>query len=220
MPQCPAFIAFTGVDSADLIEGMQALSRRYPIEWGILLDPAKSGDMLFPDDETVARILAVPGLRFAAHVCGEQARLIADDPASAELPLAGFQRVQVNHGFSGSSPEQVANVIRFGRTRGLRAMLQCLGAFPADTGLDWLFDTSFGTGKAPDQWPALPPASGPFCGYSGGIRPENVAQILDAIAAPAGSQYWIDMESGVRSDGRFDLGRCEQVCRAVYGEPA
>jgi hypothetical protein len=25
------------------------------------------------------------------------------------------------------------------------------------------------------------------------------------------------MESGVRTDGAFDLAKCEAVCRAVYG---
>lgn len=218
MLQTPAFIAFTGVDATDLIPGMQALSRTYPIEWGILVDPAQTEAPLFPDSDIIARLLAAPGLRYAAHVCGEQARLIANDPAAAMIDLSGFQRVQVNHGFSGSTPQQVANVVRFGRARGLRAMLQSLGEFPDETGLDWLFDTSFGTGKPPAAWPALPSPQGPFCGYSGGIRPENVHQVLEAIAAPTGSQYWIDMESGVRREGHFDLARCEAVCRAVYDQ--
>ena len=95
-------------------------------------------------------------------------------------------------------------------------MLQTLTAFPLDARLDWLYDTSFGTGKAPATWPELP-APGPFCGYSGGIRPENVVAVLDAIGARQAAQYWIDMESGVREDGRFSLARCEAVCRAVYG---
>jgi hypothetical protein len=44
-----------------------------------------------------------------------------------------------------------------------------------------------------------------------------VADILARIAAPDGALYWIDMESGVRTDGVFDLAKCEAVCRAVYG---
>lgn len=211
----PSFVAFTGVDSADLISGMQQLSRHYPIEWGVLLDDARE-EALFADPDVRAKLLEAPGLRYAAHVCGEQAGLIANDPASATIDLSRFQRLQVNHGFSGSTPEQIDNCVRFGRSRTVRTMLQTLTDFPTDARLDWLYDTSFGTGKPAERWPALP-ARGPFCGFSGGIRPENVAAVLDAIGAPDGAQYFIDMESGVRTDGRFDLSRCEAVCRAVFG---
>lgn len=216
MPQPPSFIAFTGVDSVALIPQMQALAQAYPIEWGILIDDARSGDNLFPDAADRAVLLAAPDLRFAAHVCGEQAKVIASHPQDARLDLTGFQRVQVNHGCSGSSAAQVENCIRFGRERAVRTMLQTIGEFPGDSRLDWLFDTSFGTGKAPDEWPTLP-ASGPFCGYSGGITPNNVGDVIKSIAAPAGAQYWIDMESGVRTRGSFDLARCAAVCEAVYG---
>lgn len=216
MPSRPTFIAFTGVDSADLISGMKSLARHFPIEWGVLVDDAKEDDILFANADIRAALLSAGGLRFAAHVCGEQARLIANDPAKATIDLAGFQRMQVNHAFTGSSPEQVENTIVYGRAQAVRSMLQTLTEFPADPRLDWLYDTSFGTGKAPTTWPALP-ERGAFCGYSGGIRAENVSAVLAAINAPEGSQYWIDMESGVREDGKFSLAKCEAVCRAVFG---
>jgi hypothetical protein len=216
MIQPPAFIAFTGIDRAALLPGIRALSRRYPIEWGILLDPDQEDKPLFPDAATRAALMADRALRFAAHVCGEAARTIANDPLAATIDLAGFSRVQVNHGFHGSSATQADNVARFGRLHGVRTMLQCLDEFPDDARLDWLYDVSFGTGVRPSRWPVLP-SDGPFCGYSGGIGPDTVAGIVAAIAAPEGVLYWIDMESGVRSDGLFDLVKCEAVCRAVFG---
>ena len=215
MPALPSFVAFTGVDSIDLLPAMQQLSRHYPIEWGVLIDDAKD-DILFADPDLRGTLLAAPGLHYAAHVCGEQAGLIANDPASASINLAGFQRLQVNHGFSGSTSEQIGNSIRFGRSQTIRTMLQTLDHFPGDARLDWLYDTSFGTGKTPESWPVIP-AGGPFCGFSGGIRAENVGAVIEAIAAPQNAQFWIDMESGVRTDGRFDLAKCEAVCRAVFG---
>ena len=41
---------------------------------------------------------------------------------------------------------------------------------------------------------------------------------LPAIAAsvPEGQPYWIDMESGVRTEDRFDLDKCELVLMQVY----
>jgi hypothetical protein len=214
--QPPAFIAFTGVDRLDVSDALIALSARYPIEWGILVDDARSGEALFPDARTRARLLRSGPLRWAAHVCGAQAKAIADTGQLGQLNLAGFQRVQVNHSFSGSDEAHVANSSTFARRCGMRPVLQCSGTFPADARVDWLFDTSFGKGTRPAAWPALP-ASGPFCGFSGGLNPGNVREILEKVAAAAGALYWIDMESGVRSDGWLDVAKCEAVCRAVYG---
>lgn len=216
MFQPPAFIAFTGVDRTLLIGDLRALSRRYPIEWGVLVDDDKAGEPLFPDAHARRDLLKGEGLRWAAHVCGRDARKIANEPETVTLDLSGFQRVQVNHSLSGSTPEQVRNTWRFGRQRGVRTMLQCNGEFPDETRLDWLFDTSFGTGVRPTAWPRLV-KDGPFCGYSGGINPGNAAEIVAAIGAAKGDLYWIDMESGVRTDGWLDLDKCETVCRAVFG---
>jgi len=217
--QPPSFIAFTGVDRLELLPGLKALSARYTIEWGVLVDPAQEDDSpLFPRAEIRDALLAERGLRWAAHVCGDAAKAIAASPLTAPLPPGGIQRVQVNHSFKGSTPAQVAAARDYGRRLGVRAVLQCSGGFPlSQTGVDWLYDVSFGTGARPDRWPAPPPAEGPFCGYSGGIGPDTVTDILDRIAAPEGALYWIDMESGVRTDGAFDLAKCEAVCRAVYG---
>lgn len=212
----PLFIAFTGIDDAGLLPGLRALSARYPVEWGVLIDPARAGMPLFPDAVTCDAFLAA-GLRLAAHVCGPLAQAIVSDPLGARFDPAGFRRVQVNHGFSGSTTAQAAAAGRYARRHGVRAVLQCGGAFPADGQVDWLYDISFGTGRSGGPWPPLPVAAATFCGYSGGIHPGNVVDLLAGLDLPAGGDFWIDMESGVRSGGRFDLARCEAVCRAVYG---
>lgn len=213
--QRPAFIAFTGVDRADLKNGLVALSQRYPIEWGLLVDDARAGNPLFPDATTRAQLLAGAPLRWAAHICGAQAQAIVRDPLQVSMQLAGFQRAQINHSFSGSDAEQTANAALFARRHGVRAVLQCGQAFPDDSRVDWLFDTSFGTGAAPTRWPMLP-RQGAFYGLSGGLNSTNVRQVLENVAPAAGAVYWIDMESGVRTDGWFDLAKCEAVCRAVF----
>lgn len=212
----PLFITFTGIDDADLLPGMRALSARYPVEWGLLVDPARAGTPLFPDAATCNVFLA-SGLRLAAHVCGPLAQEIVADPDRAQFDPAGFRRVQVNHGFNGANPDQVSAAGHYARRHGIRAVLQCGGAFPADGQVDWLYDISFGTGRQAGSWRPLPAGTSPFCGYSGGINPGNVAGLLTALERPARADFWIDMESGVRQDGHFDLARCEAVCRAVYG---
>lgn len=217
--QPPAFIAFTGVDRLSLLPGLKALSARYPIEWGVLVDGAQEGESaLFPDQAVRDALLAERDLRWAAHVCGDAARAIVADPMTAPPAPDGVQRVQVNHSFKGSTPAQAGAARDYGRRLGVRTVLQCSAAFPlGQSGVDWLYDVSFGAGMRPDRWPLPPPAEGPFCGYSGGIGPGTVREVLACVAAPAGALYWIDMESGVRTDGLLDLAKCEAVCRAVYG---
>lgn len=216
MLQLPAFIAFTGLDNPQNINDLRSLSARYPIEWGVLVDDEQTEKALFPNAADRRAFVTAGGLRLAAHVCGKEAAKIANAPDKVEVDLTGYQRIQVNHSFSGSTNAQVENTWRFGRRMGVRIMLQCKDFFPAETRLDWLFDTSFGTGIAPARWPRLL-SGGPFCGYSGGIGPANVLDVLKAIDAPAGDLYWIDMESGIRTNGLLDLDKCETVCRAVYG---
>ena len=211
----PAFIAFTGVDRAELKPGLAALSARYPIEWGILIDDAQAGAALFPDASLRSQLVAGEPLRWAAHICGAQARAIVVEPHDSSLHLAGFQRAQINHSFAGSNAEQIDKAAVFGRRQGVRTVLQCSQQFPDDARVDWLFDTSFGKGSAPNSWPTLP-TRGAFCGLSGGLNQNNVRQVLEHIAPPADAVYWIDMESGVRSNGWFDLAKCEAVCCALF----
>jgi hypothetical protein len=210
----PSFITFTGVDDAALLPGMLELTARYPIEWGMLLDAAQEGAPLFPSQAVRLAIQSAP-LRLSAHICGGAAKAIVEgrDPG---LDLRGYSRIQVNHSRSGSDPGDIRNSQRFAARYGVRAALQCQGEFPHDLRADWLYDVSFGTGARPGTWPAIG-ADQLFCGYSGGLNPDNVADILGRLAMPPRTEYWIDMESGVRTGSKFDLSKCEAVCRAVYG---
>lgn len=209
----PAYITFTGIDRADLLPGMLELSARYPIEWGVLFDTAQEGAPLFPS-AGVRRVLQSAPLRLSAHICGAAARSIVET-GHAALDLAGFSRVQINHGRAGSGESEIRNSALFGARQGVRAALQCQGDFPLDARVDWLYDVSFGTGVRPSSWPAVTTGL-PFCGYSGGLGPDTVRETLQKFQVSAGGSYWIDMESGVRTEGRFDLSKCEAVCRLVY----
>ncbi len=208
----PVFVTFTGVDRVELIPGMMELSAEYPIEWGILLDPAQEDNILFPAQNERTELLSSP-LRFAAHVCGKPAQAIANG-GRPEVDLRGFARLQLNHSRQGSSEAAIANAYSYCLGQGLRLALQCQGEFPADTRADWLFDVSFGAGARVTAWPVVH-RSHPFCGFSGGLSPTTIGEALSKFRAAV--DYWIDMESGVRTDGLLDLGKCAQVCKLIYG---
>lgn len=215
--QQPEFITFTGVDDAAYCKGMIELSAKYPIEWGVLVDRDKKGVPLFPTNKHIDRIRK-SGIRLCAHICGS----LATDIASGHRPdinLAGFARIQVNFSRSGAMPSAVQSVSEFANKHAVRAALQCRDDhFPTEhTSVDWLYDVSFGEGVRPSSFPPIV-SNHPFCGISGGLSPDNVLTTLDEkLVVEQGSGFWIDMESGVRRDGAFDLELCAQVCDEVYG---
>jgi hypothetical protein len=205
----PDFITFTGADDRTDVSHMAALSAQYPIEWGILLSRKRQGhDNRYPGGEAQSRLLW-SGLRMSAHICGSYAQDIMDGTSFHDIPvdLGYFKRAQINHRY----PDSTA-IAKFGRGWGIRCIAQFRDSnFPAPGNVDWLFDASGGRGISPDVWPKHP---GRLAGYAGGISPENVLSVIEAIGADG--PYWIDMESGVRTDDWFDLDKCEAVCRAVF----
>jgi hypothetical protein len=203
----PEFITFTGADDHTDVAGMQALSSRYPIEWAILFSTKRQGvDPRYPN--TASRLLFKGG-RFAAHLCGS---IAADIVHGRNYPGIGteFRRVQINH----QLPEAGA-IAQYGRWIFRTCIAQARGdCFPSDDSIQWLYDRSGGGGVAPARWPTHP-GGDRLVGYAGGIGPDNVLEVIKAISA--GGPYWIDMESKVRTNDRFDLALCRRVCERVYG---
>lgn len=210
----PEFITFTGIDDRTDVGQLVDLHSAYPIEWGVLFSCSRAGrEPRYPGHAIVSRLNnADGGLRIAAHLCGHYARAANGQNRfvpGALAPLWMCDRVQVNL----DNPDPAA-VARFALVpvRG-SAICQTRRAFPDDTAVDWLYDPSGGRGIAPNDWPAHP-GGDRLVGYAGGITPDNVTQVIAAIAATG--PYWIDMESGVRTDDWLDLAKCRAVCEAVY----
>lgn len=208
----PDFITFTGVDDATSLVDLFALSSVYPIEWGVLLSPKRSGnDPRYPGHEKALKFLN-SSMVTAAHVCGGYAKAVMNREPIPHLGMA--RRVQINH----VDPDLEA-VVDYSRGTGFRVILQARDelAFPTDLRVEWLFDQSGGKGERPQGWPPYPEYQPQRrVGYAGGIGPDNVRQILTQIGATG--PYWIDMESSVRDENdQFDIAKVRAVCEAVYG---
>lgn len=55
-----------------------------------------------------------------------------------------------------------------------------------------LFDTSSGFGILPEKWPELLPEL--YCGYAGGLGPDNLQEQLEKIESVIGdNEIWVDM---------------------------
>lgn len=215
------YISITGADDAVNPDDLVALSQEFPAaEWAILLMPSRGGQPRFPTADWInAFAQKAAGLNTAMHLCGDALLgFIAGDRQIFDT-MQGFRRIQLNLKFGDVEGAYVPAdllarvaenprwqfIIQYARDK--QGLLPLLKNIPHHA---VLFDESAGRGITPDSWDA--PLDGHFCGYAGGLRPENVAAQLDIIAkVAAGHETWIDMETGVRTDDVFDLAKVRRV---------
>ena len=218
-------VTITGADDSVEPAALADLAREFPfVEWGLLFSQKHQGAPRYPQRAWVERAIDAFAGRAAlsAHLCGAYVRDFVcagrfswrDDDA---WPSALFARVQLN--FHGESHFASPRFAEYVRDAGFEFILQFDGK--NDRWFEWmvraglaspLFDRSGGAGALPAQWP--PRVGDAYCGYAGGLGPDNVAAQLDLIAAAAGrGTYWIDMERRVRTDddAALDLAKVRAV---------
>lgn len=231
-------VTFTGADDSvrgvELRAFMQRANLPSFIEWGILVSSGKGGRNRFPSEKRIDEFvydLAGAGCFLSMHVCGQWVDEIAVGDWGGLIRAYGmkvlnrFDRVQLN--FHGEERDIDAGRMLAGirkMERYFDVILQMDGvndglleachfhgvnAFP-------LFDLSHGAGVLPESWPA--PHEKSYTGYAGGLGPDNIDDELPKIAAAAaGREFWIDMETKIRShdDQQFDLGACRRVMEGI-----
>lgn len=243
MTRLPEHITFTGLDKNTDMGRVAEISARYPVEWGVLFSPSREGKQPRYPGWNTRDYFPSPDLRLAAHLCGGAARtalLNLEDTQSLLRQLEPYGRVQINYApnpinwSKGSGPQlrtDTGMVLGFWEASefqdrlGKPVILQSrsvkqwpdVSLLPvgAREQIQFLYDLSGGRGAAPAKWPAHP-GGDKLVGYAGGIGPDNVASVLQAINSSG--PYWIDMEGRVRDqDDWLDLDKVEAVCAAVYG---
>jgi hypothetical protein len=209
----PEFVTFTGLDDRTDLDRALSIAQRWPVEFAVLLSAGRQGKHpRYPSPDTISAIAWRGFPRLAVHMCGEWSRQILSGVRSVHGGAgdlgAYVHRVQVN-----SKYPDAGTIRAYAKGWGLRGIAQARGPFPSDTQIDWLFDCSGGRGEAPRTWPTHP-GHGRLVGYAGGITPENVSLAIAEIRADG--TYWLDMESGIRTDDWLDLDKCEAVCAAAF----
>jgi len=225
------FVTLTGADDKTSIEGMLQLSQKFHFaEWAILFSQSKAGVPRYPSLDWVNQLLASEGTgNFAAHLCGkwvddaQRGRLtFLDDDEVSDF----FGRIQLN--MAGSRLEKCLNFenkvwecdfslipVIFGGPYSKYNL-----AIPTDKfrqlGVSPLFDASGGRGISAKTWPTIPLdeyGKPLFCGYAGGLGPDNLEAELERISEVVGdAEIWIDMETKLRNDkDEFDLTICERI---------
>jgi hypothetical protein len=215
-------VTITGADDATNAADLAAISREFPfVEWGILYSTSRAGERRYPSQQW--RFSAIEKLDAAlakrsAHFCGQCSRdVMAGDPHwIGHARLWGYNRLQLN-GFR-ATPELNALIAEQPKAGpqiilqvGSQAMLNDATeiASKKETIVSALWDVSGGRGVEPANWPSPPESM--RLGYAGGITPDNVLDVVMNGIGGVSHDFWIDMESGVRTDDRLDLGKVLSV---------
>lgn len=261
-------VTITGADDTVQPRELHKLTVDYPfVEWAILFSITKQGMVArYPSVPWMAVLSNYGGLPKAAHLCGGWARQamggdtlpfgvvegILGRVLRVQLNISPY-RLQTNHealarfiiGVQASSGWGIPTIIQTDQPNAipwLRTNIHVGDGYQKPLVLD---DKSGGMGVRGkfDRPPFLPrPVGGPkrrMAGFAGGITPDNVVEVLEEIQAmPYDLDYWIDLESGVRTgQGRttneegetveasdvFDPDKAEAVLKKakayVYKEP-
>ncbi len=222
-------VTITGADNSIDYNDLFKITREYPfVEWGILLSKNSEGYSRFPTWDWIEGLLTEkpPGVHLSGHLCGAWVRDIVGgglEFITAKRALSyGFGRYQLNfhanpHGLS--NPEAFITAL-FHLTGvyhqqiifqwdGVNELLyrKARSLYGQSSGIDAavLYDISGGAGTLPEEWPE--PIGG-YCGYAGGLSPDNLQEQLKKLE-PIVKEYpiWIDAETHLRSknDKQFDL---------------
>ena len=226
-------ITFTGIDKQTDIDHLCEFVQEYPkAEFGFLalLEHQSKGNRYC--SPSVLQRYRGRGLPLSLHVCGtlndrllqtgdwdEIKRFVGDD-------FSLFSRIQLNiakrfvqtEDWKIVVPQGISEIIIQQRCNEDMPMYEwCLTQKPEiRAGFTVLLDASGGRGKY-DGAPAT--AALPYAGYAGGFKPDNVLEaVLELETSPNVQDYWIDMESGIRTKRDwFSIELCQKVCEQLKG---
>ena len=220
-PPVVELLTFTGVDDSTDPDTLAELWRRYPAtEFGVLVGGSnRNRHQPAPAVGRWRQFSARTGVPMAVHLCGPHSATINDNCNTRNVAAmcAGFGRVQVNaRCYDYSRVAAFADVADCGSVIVQQREAWTHAPPLQHPKVEYLFDLSGGRGRVSfDAWP--PPADpGVRVGYAGGISPATIGAALAAVQRFAPTPLWLDMETGVRSGDRFDVGLVEAVCEAVF----
>lgn len=231
-------ITFTGIDWRTSLNALLEIQRQNPIvEFGVLTSyhwNENGNRYLCPD---IIRGLRGRGLNLSLHLCGSAAHDAAigewekiDNFLLGSLDI--FKRVQLNISSRKDNPEYCKIPLVIGQELIVQqhdvddmpiyeATVKKWSERPfshRDT-ISVLLDASGGRGI--DTQLKVLPSSGKV-GYAGGFNPDNVGDKLAFLLQNVRTgEFWIDMESGVRTDDWFDTNkviRVLDICKEVISE--
>lgn len=219
-------ITFTGIDGKTDLRELLEIQQKYPIvEFGVLVAKnwRENGNRYF--NPSYLKSLEKNRLNLSAHLCGSIARAAVSGDWEPYREWAKsypyfFQRCQINISLSKSNPEKFEIyggahsfneiILQQKDIRHTRLFMNSCNTKKGEPKVSVLLDASGGQGIDTN----IEVLEGNFkVGYAGGINPDNVYEKLKYLLTNKKvGNFWIDMESGVRTDDWFDTNK---VCRVL-----
>jgi phosphoribosylanthranilate isomerase len=231
-------VTITGADDEVNPEILDEIGREYSdvlsVEWGILFSKSREGQPRYPTAQWREQFYGATYHRgnfysISAHLCGKSVDtfLASYDYFENEVTM-GFNAIQFNK----LTEENKSQIFTFAKERGescdvilqYNANTDVLlnGMFDDEVPNDIkiLLDASGGRGTSYIETGGWPDAPEPFAsrlavGYAGGINPQNVEQTLFDLLQMHRDEtegfFWIDMESGIRTEDKFDIDKVIDV---------
>ena len=220
-------LTFTGVDQGTDLGRLEHIWVQYPgAEFAVLVGGSTGltpGNPRFPNPiwiEAITDIGNKLGRCAAMHLCGPYAKHANGGRITKLREITrGFARIQVNSQDEEYRMAQIAAMATSleGNPQIIVQTRMNPPQAPEDQKIAALFDRSGGNGEDwIDTW-RRPAVDDGRVGFAGGLGPKNIEKAL-SIVGEWGITTWLDMESGVRTDDRFDLDKVEAVCAATWGK--
>jgi hypothetical protein len=217
-------ITFTGIDGWTEIFDLQVIQQQWPmVEFGVLLSAHwyENGTRYFNPD--ALRRLQYEHLNLSCHLCGSIAKEAVRNNFIPVIDLCKgrfdiFKRCQLNIAGYKDNPERL---VLCAPDTLEEIIVQQKSANDVDLWksglpnpkLSVLLDASGGRGITSDIVALDTPLK---VGYAGGLSVENIVETLRFLEnSPAVKQYWVDMESSVRTNDVFDVDKVYAVMDAI-----
>ncbi len=228
-------VTITGADNNSSVEKIIELSRKYPfVEWGILFSESRVGSDRYPSFEWIKNLIANDTeniLKLSGHICGKYCKeFLSNGPdfiknISPEFKTKKFKRFQLNYNFKTNINDIdlvyfLNRVDHHKKLSDVNFILQYNDSNKhfieevvlkyikhKDKYFHYLFDSSGGNGIL-KEWQE--PLKEVYCGYAGGLNPENIVLELNRINQLVNDNtVWVDVESGVRTNNKLDFDKVE-----------
>lgn len=216
-------VTITGADDSIDPRELSILSKNYPfVEWGILFSDKKQGVDRYPSLDWISKLLLYD-FSLSAHLCGKYVSEACSgnwywtEKEGHKGIEIFFNRIQLNFartafGFVDFNLlKSSLKDTRFTKKQFIFGHKNAVGIIKnnfSDCNVVPLFDGSGGKGII-SKWVDYPEM---YCGYAGGLNPDNLDEQLESILKVVGigdNSIWIDVESGVRTNNKFDLEKVE-----------
>ena len=216
-------VTFTGIDNNNTIESLEEVQKEYPfVEWGVLI-ASNPGRNRQPTEDYILS-LEKTKLNLALHICSGHSIDIMDN-GNLDLKYKFFNRYQINFNFKRTKHNLVNFIKLTNKYKDKSFILQSnfsneisiekiISTNKSNKNTNILFDASGGRGTVIKN--IKPPYKGIYTGYSGGIGPDNIAEIGKMISHHKNDdKVWIDMETAVRTNNILDLDKVREVLKVV-----